>query len=251
MTGPLDAASHRSYPPPARPWVMHMTWRHLLFAHWPVPVDALRAHIPASLDVDTHDGTAWLGIVPFLMDNTRPRALPAMPGTSTFPELNVRTYVTPTSDPTMTGVWFFSLDAASRLAVRVARRVFHLPYFDADMHCDAGDDTVRYQSSRTHARAPGATFDATYTETGSLAPAPPGSLEHFLTERYCLYASNDAGVLFRGHIHHPPWSLSHGSAELRQCDMTALLGMSLPRTDPLLHVAQPIDVIGWWPEVVR
>lgn len=224
-----------------------MTWDHLLFAHWPVRVDDLRPHIPPSLDIDTFDNTAWLGIVPFVMDKTRPRALPGLPTTTTFPELNVRTYVTPRHDDTMPGVWFVSLDAASRLAVRLARRFFGLPYFDARMTCAPGDQGVRYQSNRTDRTAPAAAFDATYAGSGTHAHSSPGSLEHFLTERYCLYAER-LGTLMRGHIHHPPWALRPATAEVRRCEMTSLLNITLPNTDPILHAARRIDVVAWWPE---
>src|SRR5688500_5474109 len=137
--------SHRPWH--ARPWSVFMRWHELLFMHWPVPAAALRPLIPAGLELDTFDGSAWLGVVPFRMSGIRRRLLPPVPGTAAFPELNVRTYVTAGAKP---GVWFFSLDAANRLAVRVARWTFHLPYYDATMSCTrdrAGE--VAYRSTRT------------------------------------------------------------------------------------------------------
>src|SRR5688500_2141558 len=122
--------SRRQYPPPSRPWAFRMTWYDLLFAHWPLPPSAIEGLIPPRLALDTFDGVAWLAIVPFGMRNVRPRCVPPIPGVSSLLELNVRTYVTLGGKP---GVWFFSLDANSRLAVRGARLYFHLPYFDAVM----------------------------------------------------------------------------------------------------------------------
>src|SRR5215213_585770 len=127
----LSDPGHRLWPRPRRPWVMAQTWTHLLFAHWPLPPEAVRPLIPAGLPLDTFDGQAWVGIVPFQVVGLRARWLPPIPGTANFPELNVRTYITRDDKP---GVWFFSLDAANRLAVEAARASYHLPYFKADMH---------------------------------------------------------------------------------------------------------------------
>ena len=134
----LGEVGHRPYPVSAGPWALGMTWRDLLFMHWPVDVDALRPLVPPSLSIDTFDGSAWLGVVPFDMTGVRPHFLPAVPGLSNFPEINLRTYVTAEDRP---GVWFFSLDAHSRLAVRLARTTFHLPYFAP--RCPAAPRTTR------------------------------------------------------------------------------------------------------------
>ena len=126
----VDDVGHRPWPLPVQPWIMKQSWHDLLFAHWPVPVDAMRARVPPGLEIDTFDGAAWLGVIPFHMTNVAPRAVPALPWVSAFPELNVRTYVTCEGKA---GVYFFSLDAANPLAVAVARAMFHLPYYPADM----------------------------------------------------------------------------------------------------------------------
>ena len=119
---------HRPWPVPARRWDMTMTWHSLAFLHWPVAAESLQASIPEPLVLDTFAGQAWLGVVPFGMSNVRPRWAPPLPGVSRFPEINVRTYVTHDGKP---GVWFYSLDATNWLAVRGARALFHLPYYDA------------------------------------------------------------------------------------------------------------------------
>src|SRR5688572_8640413 len=204
MPVPTDH-THRPWPAPARPWSVFMRWHELLFMHWPLPAAALRPLIPAGLELDTFDGAAWLGVVPFRMSHIRHRLLPPVPGTAALPELNVRTYVTAGGKP---GVWFFSLDAASRLAVRGARWRFHLPYYDAVMSCPRDDSgTIAYQSTRTHRNAPPARFAARYRPIGPPVRAGAGTLEHFLTERYCLYSADAAGQVFRGEITHVPWPL--------------------------------------------
>lgn len=229
---------------------MRMTWRDLLFAHWPVPAQALRAHIPDALEIDTFDGTAWLGVVPFLMDDVRLRGFPKLPGAGAFPELNVRTYVRAGD---CSGVWFFSLDAASRLAVRGARLWFGLPYFDARMQMESGGDPgtgwglrIRYTSRRSHKGAQPAAFDATYSPAGPGACAAPGSLPHWLTERYCLYASARNGALRVGDIHHEPWTLHAAEAEIRLNSMAEPLGVAL-EGEPVLHFAKSLDVVAWSP----
>lgn len=146
--GVLSIGEHRPYPLPKGPWAISMSWHDLLFMHWPVPVEALRPHVPPALTLDTFDGSAaWLAVVPFRMSGVRPHFLPAVPALSNFPELNLRTYVTHAGKP---GIWFFSLDAHNKVAVRLARATFGLPYFDADMAFERGGDTVHYRSVRTH-----------------------------------------------------------------------------------------------------
>lgn len=233
---------HRPWQMPDRPWIMAQSWQHLLFAHWQVDPDALRGHIPPPLELDTVDGQAWVGVVPFLMNNVRLRWLPPVPGTARFPELNVRTYVTFGGKP---GVWFFSLDAANPLAVTVARLTFHLPYFHADMLIQVAGGTTTYTSQRTHRGAQAATFSATYAPTGAVYYSQPGTLEHWLTERYALYAVDGGGHLCRGEIHHPQWSLQPARADITSETMVAAGGLTLQPGEPLLHYVEQIDVVAW------
>src|SRR4028119_908133 len=183
----LDQSEHRAYPAPEGPWALSMVWRDLLFMHWPVSAEGLMPLIPPALDLDTFDGTAWLGVVPFRMTGVRPRFLPAVPWLSGFPELNLRTYVTAGGRP---GIWFFSLDAHNPVAVRLARATFHLPYFDARMSYRKEGEEIHYGSVRTHRGAPPAEFAGRYRPSGAPFESLPGSLERFLTERYCLYAAD-------------------------------------------------------------
>ena len=240
----LGEVGHRPYPAPSGPWVMGMSWRDLLFMHWPVEADALRPLVPPSLSIDTFDGNAWLGVVPFDMVGVRPHFVPAVPGLSNFPEINLRTYVTAGDRP---GVWFFSLDAHNRLAVRLARATFHLPYYDAEMSCHAADDEVHYRSIRTHKGAPPAEFVARYGPSGRPFESGPGSIENFLTERYCLYSADERGNVRRGEVHHQLWPLQPAEAEVRTLAMTQQIGLKPPDTEPILHFARRLDVLAWLP----
>jgi uncharacterized protein len=204
----------------------------------------MRIRLPRELELDTFDGQAWLGIVPFRMSGVRLRGLPRLPGLSAFPELNVRTYVRHGTRP---GVWFFSLDAANRLAVAGARAWFRLPYFRARMSCSRAGEDVIYASTRTHPGAPGAALAGRYGPRGETASPRPGTHEHWLTERYCLYARSRPGSLWRAEIHHAPWRLQAAEAAFARNTMAHGLGLELPARAPLLHFARRQDVVVWAP----
>ena len=221
---------------------MHQVWHDLLFAHWPVAANEMRARLPASLDLDFFDGQAWISVVPFRMSGIRPRYLPYLPWLSAFAELNVRTYVLRDGKP---GVYFFSLDAANPVAVRIARRVFHLPYFDAKMSLIYDGDWIEYRSTRTHRGAHAAEFSARYRPTGPVFRAAPGSLEEWLTERYCLYADDRAGRIWRTEIHHSPWPVQPAECEFQVNTMT-----TLPEIQPLLQFSHRLDIVAWAPELL-
>jgi uncharacterized protein YqjF (DUF2071 family) len=221
---------------------MRMTWSELLFAHWQVAPEVIAPLLPRGLTLDTRDGAAWIGVVPFLMSNIAPRCCPAIPRLSRFLELNVRTYVTFEGKP---GVWFFSLDAENPVAVRVARATFNLPYMDAKMAMHEDDSgAISYQSNRTHRGEPAAIFDASYRGSKETFHAQPGSLEHWLTARYCLYSASRDQRLFRGEIDHAPWTLSQASWTVNKNTMCSPLGIELTG-DPHLLFAQPISVRAW------
>jgi uncharacterized protein YqjF (DUF2071 family) len=255
----LREIAHRPWPLPAGPWIMAQSWHDLLFAHWRIDAalcTALRPKIPSLLEIDTFQGDAWIGVVPFRMSGVRLRATPALPTLSAFPELNVRTYVTHGGKP---GVWFFSLDAANAIAVSVARAWFHLPYFNARMRCERCNEWIEYSSERTHASK--AKLCTRYRPTGQIFRAQPGTVEHFLTERYCLYAADAKGKIVRGEIQHAPWSLQPAQAEFRENTMieaSVECGVSPPlltnhpnRPDePLLYFSARQDVVVWHPQPI-
>jgi uncharacterized protein len=216
----------------------YQRWRYLSFLHWRVPVSALRPLVPEGLRIDTYDGEAFVGIVPFTMHGVRPRFAPAVPGLSSFHETNVRTYVH--RDGRDPGVWFFSLDAANRIAVWAARTFWNLPYHHARMSLEVGAGVTQYVSER---RAGGAALRATCRPTGSPAPATPGTLEHFLAERYFLYAPRSDGSLRRGQVHHQPYPLQTATID-DGWDESLLAAASIerPAGTPLVHYAAGVDV---------
>jgi uncharacterized protein YqjF (DUF2071 family) len=222
---------------------MKQKWHELLFAHWPVSTKLLRPHIPAQLVIDTFDGEAWLAVVPFRMSGVRLRGTPTLPWLSAFPELNVRTYINCGEKP---GVWFFSLDAGNSLAVALARAWFHLPYFRARMRCEERRGWIEYTSQRAHSGAAAAMLVGRYRAVGPEFFSRPGTLEHFLTERYCLYALDGQGRLLRGEIHHPPWPLQRAEAGFERNTMAESLGINL-ESPALLHFSRRQDVVVWPP----
>jgi len=242
----LQEVAHRPWFLPAGTWVMAQSWHDLLFAHWPVDSALLRPLLPPQLQIDTFEGQAWLGVVPFRMTGVRLRGTPPLPWLSAFPELNVRTYVTCGGKP---GVWFFSLDAGNSLAVAIARAWFHLPYFRARMSCAKRDGWIHYQSERMHRGAPSGLLAGRYHPVGEIFSARRETLEYFLTERYCLYAADRRGRIIRGEIHHPPWPLQEAEAEFTGNTMAEALGIALI-SRPLLHFARRQDVLVWPPQRV-
>lgn len=240
----LSALAHRPWPLPAGGWTWRQSWRDLLFAHWRVSAAALRALVPAGLEVQEFDGAAWIGVVPFRMSGVMRRPWPDLPGISAFPELNVRTYVVRDGKP---GVWFLSLDATNPLAVWAARRFFFLPYFRASMRVTAESGAFQYSSRR-----PGAEFVGTYRPTSEVYRSSPGSLEHWLTERYCLYALAPDGALWRNDVHHVPWPLQSAEANLSTNTMCRVHGVRVSdelRPD-FTHFSRRIDVVVWNAEQV-
>ncbi len=245
-----ESIGHRPFPMPARPWTMTQRWNDLLFAHWPIPVEAMETLVPAGLQVESFDGTAWVGVVPFWMNRIQAR----VPGTihqripfsRSFPELNLRTYVR-SKLTGRAGVFFFALEAASPLAVAGARILFNLPYFLATMsRTTASDGSVRYKSRRLLTSAT-VGFQATYRgleRAPDALPSQAGSLEHFLTERYCLFTTRRGKVLV-GDVHHRPWPLEPADAEIRVNDLPRAHGITLPNRPPVLHFSKSLEVYIW------
>jgi uncharacterized protein YqjF (DUF2071 family) len=236
----LERVEHRPWPVPRRTWLMAQTWDDLLFAHWELPARRFEGLVPDELVLDTFEGSAWLGITPFDLKGLRLVGTPPLPKASTFLELNARTYVTFAGVP---GIWFFSLDAASLLAVTGARRLYRLPYYRAQMSCARVGSELRYRSKRLDTAAEEAAFEADYRAAGTPAPAKAGSLDYFLAERYCLYTVFEQKLL-RAQIHHPPWPLQPAEAEIRANTIPpdALRPLA---GEPLLHYSARQDVLIW------
>jgi hypothetical protein len=230
-----------------------MIWHDLLFAHWPVDPGELREQLPPGIEIDTFDGQAWIGVVPFHMSGIRPRGLPSLPWLSAFPELNLRTYVVADGKP---GVWFLTLDATSRFTITVARRFFHLPYRHAWMTCrPTRDGWIDFRSERRDRKHPAAKFAARYR------PLPRDDirweterelepLANWLTARFCLYSADDRGRIFRGEIDHAIWSLEPAEAIIEENTLAGALGIMLPEREPLLHFSRRIEAVAWAVEPV-
>lgn len=238
----LRELSHRPWPLPQRPWKWRQSWRDLAFLHWPIAASTLRPLVPASLELQEFDGTSWVGVVPFRMAGVMRRPFPDVPGVSAFPELNVRLYVERDGKP---GVWFLSLDAESPLAVWAARRFFHLPYHLAGMSVDERAGAIRYRSRR-----PGAEFKAKYRPVSDVYRAEPGTLDHWLSERYCLYALAPDGSLWRNDVHHAPWPLQSAEVSIQTNTMLEVHGLDVTGPPALSHFARRLDVVVWSAECV-
>ncbi len=218
---------------------MRQRWSGLLFLHWRVPVDVIADRLPAGLHVDTFDGSAWLGVVPFFMDRVRPVFLPPVPGVSWFMELNVRTYVH--DDAGNPAVWFFSLDCNQPLAVEVARRWFHLPYEHAEMRAARSAGRISYRCRRRAAEANEAVFDYEPARQGEAAAE--GSLEWFLVERYLLISSDRRGRLRHGRVHHPPYQIAPARCKSWSAEPLRWNGFPVTNEAPAsMLVAKPVDV---------
>jgi uncharacterized protein YqjF (DUF2071 family) len=233
----VEHLEHRPWPLLERGWTMGQTWDDLLFAHWRVPLEAVRRHVPAALEVEQHDGSAWIGVAPFRVTGLRLRGILPLPGFSSFLELNVRTYVRAADGKP--GIWFFSLDASSRAVVELARRMYKLPYFHARISAARRGEWIDYGCARLDER--GRVFNGRYRPDGEVFNAEPGSLEWFLVERYCLYTTDEHGVLQRAEIHHAPWPLQRAEAEV---ELTTISPIELDGP-PLCHFSRRQDVVIW------
>jgi uncharacterized protein len=241
----LDHIVHRPYPIPNDPWLGTQSWHDLMFAHWPIARERLQAVMPAGLELDLFDGQSWLSVTPFRLTNLTARGLPAVPFVSAFNELNVRTYVRAGGRP---GIFFFSLDASSTLAVAGARTIFQLPYYVASIDVTSTPSGVRYDCRRTTPGAKGAAFRAHCRVLEPVGPPVKGSLEYFLTERYCLFTVDSRYRAHRVDIHHPAWLLHRAETDIEVNTMAEAAGLELPEgVAPLIHFARRQDVLVWAP----
>lgn len=230
----LIETSHRPWEMPAAEWRWQQQWDDLAFLHWEISPAVMQETLPEDLEIDTYDGRAWLGVVPFDMKGVAPRGCPRFKALSDFPEINVRTYVIKDGKP---GVWFYSLDVPNPLAVWAARRFFHLPYFRASMQVQAGERGIDYRSARGKFR-----FDASYRPTGP-ASFSAGSFEIWATERYCLYTANRAGRTLRAEVQHGQWPLETAEIEMRE--NTMLHGFTVGDRHPSVLFSRHLDVVVW------
>ncbi|HYH87420.1 MAG TPA: DUF2071 domain-containing protein [Pyrinomonadaceae bacterium] len=221
--------------------LMRQWWGKLLFMHWPIAPGLLRSLVPPHLSIDTYDGQAWIGVVPFTMWGVRPYFTPPVPGLNSFHELNVRTYVHYDGVP---GVLFLSMDINSPVAKWGGRQFYFLPYYDAEMSLRQDGQRIFYGSRRTSSDTPPAVFDAEWSFGEPLPQTEPDSLDFFLTERYCLYTAHEQ-QLYRCRIHHEPWPLRRAELAAHHSTLLEALGLPAPAGEPLLHYAEEIKVDIW------
>nr|WP_243645222.1 DUF2071 domain-containing protein [Natrarchaeobius chitinivorans] len=236
------------------PHVASMTWRHGLFAHWPVDPEAIRSHLPRELTLETRDGHAWVSVLPFVLANVGLRWSPSILKTA-LPELNVRTYVRYRGEP---GLFFFSVDIGAPLLARVIGQTTRLPVYHARMRVGADGRQVGFSSSRTddesgwdtHVGArgesgarPPARFDATYRPAGDVFTPRPGTLAYWLTERRRFYAPENGGVL-TGEIAHNPWPLQPAEATITENTMFEANGLPSPDGEPVCHYCEELAMTG-------
>lgn len=259
----LYQVDHRPWLPPSGPWLMTQTWNDLAFFHYAIEPAVLRALVPQDLTLDLWQGAAWLSIIPFWMSHVRPPGIPSMPGLSTFPELNVRTYVTYEDKP---GIYFFSLDAGNLSAVWGARLFYRLPYWHAAMKVDrqrkaltnartghAEPSPIGYHSRRIHgprASDGPAELRCSYRPLGDVDMAHRRTLDEFLVERYCLYAVTPKH-LYRGEVHHLPYEIQRCEYTIEKNTMAEPLGLRLPPSPELAHYSSRLKVLIWPPEKLR
>jgi uncharacterized protein YqjF (DUF2071 family) len=249
----LFRTSNRPRPLPSGRWMLKQRWTDLLFANWPIPAAAIAPLVPEGLQVDTFEGSAWLGAMPFWMDRIQMHGLPPIPGARSFPHLSLRTYVRDPETGTP-GVCFLSVEASNLLAAAVGRMFYHLPYHWSEMHMEQRSDReFSFYSRRRFADRP-VLFKARYRGLGPtrrLAESRPGTLEYFLIERHCLFSANRAGQSIRANLHHVSWPLEEAEAEIEQNDLAAALGIELPKIAPVLHYSRRLAVYVWPAELVR
>ena len=230
---------------PMAPWIMTQRWNDLLFLHYSLAPEVVRAVVPEVLTLDTYEHRAWVSVVPFWINHMRPPGVPSVPWFSRFNELNVRTYVTLGNKP---GVYFFSLDASNLSAVWGARIFYRLPYWQASMKVKGkGSEKIQYESRREHGPRPAVLKCSYGPAERQMFHARPGSLQHFLTERYCLYTVNRRR-LYRGEIHHLPWDLQPAHFEVRENTMAKPLGLELGEPAEVASFSREQKVLFWAPE---
>lgn len=226
-------------PTPTGKWIMGQRWEDLLFMSWPIDARELEPYVSPKVQIDEADGRAWISVVPFWMQDAHFRGLPPIPFLSSFPEVNVRTYV---SSGGHKAVWFLSLDTESHINVFLARHAFHLPYVYAKVEMDRGAE-IAFRSERPRG---GARFEATYRPDGPEAVPVEGTLEHFLTERYSMIGVDHEGELFRGDIQHAPWRLRNAIWKADRMELLAPLGIEVTG-DPVVFYAAFTEVVLWPP----
>lgn len=239
----LRETGHRPWALPRRGWIWHQSWLDLAFIHYRVDADQIRRMLPRDLQVQEFEGTAWVGLVPFRMAGVARRPFPGLPYLSSFPELNLRTYVVANEKP---GVWFFSLDAASWPTVIGGRLFYGVPYHHARITMESRAGWFEYACGR---RGGAARFHARYRPFGAPYYPKSGSFENWAAERYCLYSSAGGGIA-RTEVHHRPWPMQGTEVEIDYSNIMEFAGIAPLEPKPRCHFSTGVDVLSFPPEKV-
>jgi len=234
--------AHRPWPLPLKNWIMRQSWRNSLFIHWPIPAEVLRPHIPSVLEIDTYNGSAWLGVVVFVMGGIYPRGLSSISLTPPFPEINVRTYVHYNGKP---GIFFMSLDVGDWASCTIAKRWYRLPYKKADISSRKEGQTFYCQSVRKGTKNPLTSFQVKYTPLSEVYFPKDGTLDDWLTERYCLYSTNNGINIYCSEIHHRPWPLQKVEAEISRNTLLMPFKIDGTEVQPIYHFSKGVDTFFW------
>lgn len=232
--------SHRLWTLPKWPWMIKQSWTDILFAHYPIKLEVLHKLVPEVLPLDSFNGMGWISVVPFYMSCIRLRGMPVVPGTAHFPGLNIRTYVTLNGKP---GVYFFSLDAANPLAVKLAKTFYHLPYLYANMMMKQNGSIIDFESTRR--RDHGVKLVCKYRPVSDPYYAKKGSFDEWMSERYCFYTLNNKGLPFRCDILHEPWKLQNAEAEFSYNTILSEQGIQVESDQPIIHFSKKLEVRAW------
>ncbi|MCQ6278424.1 YqjF family protein [Bacillus sp. EB600] len=238
----MNDISHRPWPLPSKNWILRQTWNDLLFVHYPIPVELLRPHIPGSLQIDTFDGTAWLGVVVFVMEGIYFRGLAAVSLTPKFTEINVRTYVHCNGKP---GVYFMSLDVGNLASLLIAKKWYRLPYQPAQISIQKEGESFYCQSLRKGKMKIPIAFEGKYVPLSEVYLPEKGTVDHWLTERYCFFSTNKRGSVFCGEIHHRPWPLQKVKAEIVRNTLFTPFQVDVEEEKTITHFSMGVEAFFW------
>jgi len=246
MTHPsLLSVEHRPWPLPDHEWKWRQSWLDLAFIHYRIDAKQLSDRLPVGLKLQEFDGSAWVGVVPFRMAGVMRRPFPDMPHFSTFPEVNLRTYVECEGKP---GVWFFSLDADSWPVVFGGKKFYHLPYHSAKMQQEFNDGWFLFSSRR---RSGECELDVRYRPIGEVFFPVQGTFEHWATERYCLYSHSPRHGVSRVEVHHAPWPLQRADVVMQKSGVLSAVGLTPLNEEPVCHYSTGVHVVSFGNENVH
>ena len=238
----LKTQNHQYWPLPSKYWIMRQTWKNVLFAHFPISPERLRPHIPSTLEIDTYQDSAWLGVIIFVIEGIYFRGLSPISVVFKFPEVNLRTYV---QHGGKRGVFFLSLDVGNWASLAISKGWYHLPYCSAEISYRKEGDTFHCHSLRKGKSDNPITFTGSFTPDLEVYFPEDGTIDHWLTERYCLYSQDNRGNLYCGDIHHKPWPLQKAEAIISTNTLPTPFGIDISKPEPTFYFSEGVDTLFW------